>query len=63
MVTERQNIASRTLIKGVSKGPLGAGIEKLEKHDNANKDWFQLLNQDIPEAHWLPLNRPTPATT
>eukprot|EP00983_Pelagomonas_calceolata_P011430 368686-Pelagomonas_calceolata.AAC.1 len=28
----------------------------------ANKDWFQLLNQDVSEAHWLPLDRPNPVT-
>eukprot|EP00983_Pelagomonas_calceolata_P028527 893592-Pelagomonas_calceolata.AAC.1 len=26
MVTERHNIASRILLKGVSKGPMGAGL-------------------------------------
>mmetsp|Transcript_1067 Transcript_1067/g.2389 ORF Transcript_1067/g.2389 Transcript_1067/m.2389 type:complete len:233 (-) Transcript_1067:691-1389(-) len=30
--------------------------------DSANKDWFHLLNQDVSEAHWLPLARPNPAT-
>eukprot|EP00983_Pelagomonas_calceolata_P024760 779499-Pelagomonas_calceolata.AAC.1 len=29
--------------------------------DSADKDWFQLLNQDVP-GHWLPLDRPYPAT-
>eukprot|EP00983_Pelagomonas_calceolata_P072702 1151830-Pelagomonas_calceolata.AAC.1 len=27
-----------------------------------NKDWFQLLNQDVPEGHWLPHDCPYPAT-
>eukprot|EP00983_Pelagomonas_calceolata_P021936 688595-Pelagomonas_calceolata.AAC.1 len=30
--------------------------------DSTNKDWFQLLNQDVPEAHWLPLDPPNSAT-
>eukprot|EP00983_Pelagomonas_calceolata_P025108 789643-Pelagomonas_calceolata.AAC.1 len=29
---------------------------------SANKDWFQLLNRDVSEAHWLSLDRPNPAT-
>eukprot|EP00983_Pelagomonas_calceolata_P120643 1160726-Pelagomonas_calceolata.AAC.9 len=32
-----------------------------EALDNANKDWLQLLNRDIPEAHWLPLPPPNSA--
>eukprot|EP00983_Pelagomonas_calceolata_P011460 369189-Pelagomonas_calceolata.AAC.2 len=30
--------------------------------DSANKNWFQLLNRDIPEAHWLPLDPPKSVT-
>eukprot|EP00983_Pelagomonas_calceolata_P010798 348997-Pelagomonas_calceolata.AAC.1 len=30
--------------------------------DSTNKDWFRLLNQDVSEGHWLPLDRPKPAT-
>eukprot|EP00983_Pelagomonas_calceolata_P022136 695353-Pelagomonas_calceolata.AAC.1 len=30
--------------------------------ESANKDWFQLLDQDVSEAHWLPLDRSNPAT-
>eukprot|EP00983_Pelagomonas_calceolata_P124085 1161071-Pelagomonas_calceolata.AAC.8 len=33
-----------------------------EALDSANKDWFRLLNQDVSEAHWLPLDPRNPAT-
>eukprot|EP00983_Pelagomonas_calceolata_P033164 1038391-Pelagomonas_calceolata.AAC.1 len=33
-----------------------------EAIDSANKDSFQLLNQDVSEAHWLPLAHLNPAT-
>eukprot|EP00983_Pelagomonas_calceolata_P007726 252077-Pelagomonas_calceolata.AAC.1 len=33
-----------------------------EALDSANKNWYQFLNQDVPEAHWLPLDLPNPAT-
>eukprot|EP00983_Pelagomonas_calceolata_P028350 888306-Pelagomonas_calceolata.AAC.1 len=37
-------------------------LDAREALDSANKDWFQLLNLDVSEAHWLPLDRPNPAT-
>eukprot|EP00983_Pelagomonas_calceolata_P011825 380562-Pelagomonas_calceolata.AAC.2 len=30
--------------------------------DSANKDWIQLLSQDVPKAHWLPLDPPNTTT-
>eukprot|EP00983_Pelagomonas_calceolata_P013540 433443-Pelagomonas_calceolata.AAC.1 len=30
MVTERQNMSSRILFEGVSKGPLGAGLASMD---------------------------------
>eukprot|EP00983_Pelagomonas_calceolata_P127011 1161359-Pelagomonas_calceolata.AAC.3 len=32
-----------------------------EALNSANKDWFQLLNRDVPEAYWLPLDPPNSA--
>eukprot|EP00983_Pelagomonas_calceolata_P047000 1140422-Pelagomonas_calceolata.AAC.8 len=46
MVTERHNIASRILLKAISKGPLGAGIASM---DIGRADRLALLDLQIPE--------------
>eukprot|EP00983_Pelagomonas_calceolata_P120334 1160696-Pelagomonas_calceolata.AAC.1 len=46
MVTERHNIASRILLKAISKGPLGAGIASM---DTGNADRLALQDLQIPE--------------
>eukprot|EP00983_Pelagomonas_calceolata_P079403 1154649-Pelagomonas_calceolata.AAC.1 len=46
MVTERHNIASRILLKGVSEGPFGAGLASM---DIGSADRLALQNLQIPE--------------
>eukprot|EP00983_Pelagomonas_calceolata_P113859 1160030-Pelagomonas_calceolata.AAC.4 len=46
MVTERLNIASRILLKGVSKGPLGAGLASM---GIGSADRLALQDLQIPE--------------
>eukprot|EP00983_Pelagomonas_calceolata_P134643 1162078-Pelagomonas_calceolata.AAC.9 len=46
MVTERHNIASRILLKGISKGPLGAGLAYMDI-SSTNRLAFQDIQ--IPE--------------
>ena len=46
MVTERHNIASRILLKAISKGPLGAGIASM---DTGSADRLALQDLQIPE--------------
>eukprot|EP00983_Pelagomonas_calceolata_P079789 1154868-Pelagomonas_calceolata.AAC.10 len=46
MVTERHNIAGRILLKGVSKGSLGAGLASM---DIGSADRYALQNLQIPE--------------
>ena len=54
MVTERHNIASRILLKAISKGPLGAGIASM---DTGSADRLALQDLQIPEHA---TNRPLP---
>eukprot|EP00983_Pelagomonas_calceolata_P127834 1161448-Pelagomonas_calceolata.AAC.3 len=54
MVTERHNIASRILLKGVSKGPLGAGLATV---DIGSADRLALQDLQIFEHS---TNRPLP---
>eukprot|EP00983_Pelagomonas_calceolata_P064816 1148297-Pelagomonas_calceolata.AAC.10 len=46
MITERHNTASRILLKGVSKGPLGAGLASM---DIGSADRLALQDLQIPE--------------
>eukprot|EP00983_Pelagomonas_calceolata_P003938 127417-Pelagomonas_calceolata.AAC.1 len=50
MVTERHNIASRILLKGVSKGPLDAGLASL---DIGSADHLALQNLQIPDTQQI----------
>eukprot|EP00983_Pelagomonas_calceolata_P076907 1153629-Pelagomonas_calceolata.AAC.2 len=46
MVTKRHSIASRILLRGISKGPLGAGLASM---DIGSADRFALQKLQIPE--------------
>eukprot|EP00983_Pelagomonas_calceolata_P005921 196112-Pelagomonas_calceolata.AAC.1 len=46
MVIKRHNIASRILLKGVSRGPLGAGLASI---DIGSADCLALQDLQIPE--------------
>eukprot|EP00983_Pelagomonas_calceolata_P085930 1156657-Pelagomonas_calceolata.AAC.6 len=46
MITKRHNIASRILLKGISKGPLGTGLASM---DIGRADRLALQNLQTPE--------------